>query len=325
MNAIELLSTITAFSKHISTEYHSEIVTKLYKEILEVNDLNTLALSVYVVSNYYNHSTEFIPFIKDLKHSELSKKFFSIVSPVLIEKITEFSDDQFATICAGVGRRSVNLVDVDVIYDLMDAIEKELLHRRAKRMSLDNLVDVSAGFYNNNLGSDELAKTITGKIMEKRKDLSYFNGVDYALNMSEREVCNKELLNTVNTLIKANLCKEDFLKICRYVINTECKDEDLIQKVLSLSTEFRSFDEQNYFELKKFQYYISRYFNQHITDQFLEKVETSGFTFYAKRLLKDKTEIENPCFKEFSNWLNYLKQSCVGPFVYLNHDLVHWA
>ena len=150
MSALELLSVISAFATASPEGLYEESINQLYKEILQDNDLGTLALSVYVVSNFYNHSSTEIPSSKKPKHSSLTARYFEIVGPMIVEKITEFSDDQFATICAGIGRASVNPMEIEVIYPIMDAVQAEILQRRGKRMSIENLVDVASGFFNNN-------------------------------------------------------------------------------------------------------------------------------------------------------------------------------
>ena len=299
MNAIELLSVISAFVNTSSPVLYEEIMNFLCKEILEVTDLNTLALSVYVISNHYNYSSPQVPINKDTKHSSISSHFLGLISPRLINKITEFTDDQFATICAGIGRSSINPNDIDIIYPLMDAIQGEVVQRRAKRMSIENLVDVASGFFNNNLGEDVLAKLITGQIMEKRQELNYFTGVDYALSLSEREVCNKELLSAINKIVKDNIDSKDYIKISNYIINTECKDEVLIKKQLACLNSYRSYPKNNYQELKKFQYYLKKYFKHLVSDEFLEKVELCGYSFNAEHYLQNNLETSSKYFDEF--------------------------
>lgn len=325
LNALEILSVLSAFATNSPPDLYEELLTLLYKEILEVNDLNTLAMSIYTVSHYYNYTTKYYPCYKNPKHSELSAKFFQIVTPVVIEKITEFTDDQFATICAGIGRNSVNPLQIDSIYPLVDALQAEVLARRGKRMSLENLVDVAAGFFNNNLGTEELAKLVMGKVMEKKKDLSYFTGVDFVLSVSEREICNKELVKIVNGLVKNDLATEDYMKISKYIFNTECKDEEVITSFFKSVENLPKFPEKNYQELKKLQFYLEKNLNHLVPESFLEKVEHSGYAFDAKQYLRNCLETSTKPYKEFSDWLDYLKLSFIGPYIYKNHDLVDWA
>lgn len=325
MNSLELVSVLLGYGSNVTLDFYEEIMNSLYKEILQENDLNTLAMSLYAVCNSYNPTVVSIPATKDPKHSLLCSRFVSIVSPKLIDRITEFSDDQFATICAGIGGNGVNFEDIPVAYPLVDAIETEVINRRGKRMAIENLVDVASGFFNSNLGSEDLAKLLTGKIMEKKKELNYFTGVDYALSLSQREVCNKDLLFTVNTLIKNNIETQDFLKITKYIINTECKDEDLIKKLITCINSYKFFHKSHYYDLKKLQYYLNKHLSHLVPQEFVDKVEFCGYEFIATKFLDNNLEVNTSYYKEFNNWMLYLNQSCLGPYVYSNHDWFHWA
>lgn len=324
MTCLELISVLTAFSSTASAEFYTEALSCLHKEIATETDLSTLAMSVYTVFTYYNHPKAPIPTIKDPAHSVFCKTFIELISPVLIDKVTEFSDDQFATICAGLGKASIEFSSIDAIYPLTDALQSDLLHRRVKRMTLDNLVDVASGFFYNNLGSDELYKGILGKVMEKRKEFNYNNAVDFAMAISQREICNKEILNITNGLIKQNMGSEDYVKISKYAVSTECKDEEILKKLVENTTK-KNMPDYEYQDIKKLQYYLNRFYKNLVTDEFIERLEKTGYLFNGGRYKTHSTEINTKQFKEFERWLQFLDQPIIGPYSYSNHDYFHWA
>ena len=325
MNALELISVISAFSNTSPPDFYEESLNFLCNEIKETEDLDTLAMSVYAVCNHYNHTSISLPMVKGLKHSELSGKFIHIVSPKLIDKITEFSDDQFATICAGVGRASVTGFHIEVAYPLMRAVESEVLSRRAKRMSLDNLIDVGSGFFNNNLGSNSLAETINGRVLELKDKIGYLAGVDYALSISERQVCSPEIIKIVNEKIKSNYNPNDYMRISNFIFNTQCKDPELIKLHLLNLAQLKTYQPTEYFELKKLKYYAQKHFKDLVPDEFIEKLESSGYLFNAENFYAKDVESRSIFYYKFNQWFKFLHFNCKGPYVYENHDIMHWA
>lgn len=325
MNAVELVSLLTAYGNSHTKEFYAALISQLLSEIKAEENLDVLSVGLYAINSHFNTDRKFIPLLKDPTHSKAVKDFTDIVSPKIIEKVTEFTDDQFATICAGIGKVGIGFPNIERLYNLTDNLKEDFLRRRIQRMSLENLIDVAAGFFYTNLAPDDLARAITEKITEKKSQLNYFTAVDCALALSARQPCSEELLKHINTLVKSEMAKEDYLKISTYIFNTQCKDEEILSKHMKHVIASRPIPSHNYEVLKKHKFYLERYSKHLVTDEFIQILENSGYLYNANRLLNDQEEFNNEHFENAENWFRCLRINHKSRHLHNNHEVLHFA
>jgi hypothetical protein len=325
MNSIELFSLLTGYSSTMNEKFYVKLMNHLVSETKCEEDLNVLATGMYVVNSFYPVDKTLTPLVKSHVPETMIQQVSQVLVNRLLDRVTELTDDQFATICSGISRVGLGYKHIETLYPLTDALQEDLMHRRINRMSFENLIDVTSGFFWSNLAQDNIAKPLVEKILEKKEMLSYDNGFEVVQAINARQPCPEVLVKKVNELIKDGMASEDYMRITDYIFNTQCKDEELISKHLKFSLKNKPFPVHHFEALKKHQYYLKKYFKHLINDDFTEALARTGYLFDGQRLFKNTEIYENEHFLQVKTWIKTLGFENICQHLHNGHEIIDFA
>lgn len=304
MNAIELLSAMFGFSRVTNEKIYSTAFQQLLKELDGEKDLDVLALAPYITAHTAIHTRYLDPHRQKEVTYNRNLQILTHLQPRFIEHIKEFTDDQLATICAGIANSNIPMLQRMELEELMDAIEEDMLHRRAKRMSAENLVDVVKAFTNINLGSDQLFDAIKENIAGKISSLSVDSCVDLGYSWSHRDKLSDSILQPINAKLKQDLSpmRYDFTnRLAMYLYLTACQDKDLLSSYVKYVEAHTPIPINKYWRVRWLKLYLEAKFPNLITEEFHNKVEKESYLYRAARLSNNAPEYNSNYFERFSD------------------------
>lgn len=328
MTSIELVSTLSSFGKLSSPEFYEKTVNLLITEMKQEEDLDVISIAPYVVSNSYRDPLPPHPVRIDPKQQEIAVKFLQEMTPKILDRLTEFSDDQLSSICGGIAGSQASVKLRAKIHLLADSIEQEILIRRLNRFNITNLVDVVKGFANVNLGSEKLFENLRGKILEKGQDLDFDTAIDLGSSLSLREPISKELQKIINSKlsIKTDMKKKYLQKLSIYLFNTQSKDETLLRSYVDYIENLKYVNILDYQHVRKMKYHIEKVNIKLINEDYGEKLEEKGYLFIGQRLCEHNPEVESKYFDKMRNWINcHLKYKCAHNYLFENHETMQFG
>ncbi|CAG9335025.1 unnamed protein product [Blepharisma stoltei] len=328
MTAIELISTIGAYGSTVNDEFYETAAQLLVKELQAEENLDVISVAPYVVSNSFRHESKIIPIKIIPKQQEISVKFLEAITPLVLNRLTEFSDDQLATICGGIAGSNAPVKLRNRIHALTDSIEEEILTRRMNRMSITQMVDVVKGFTNVNLGTEKLFSNLRGKLLEKGDDLDFDSALDLGCSLSLREPISNDLQKKINSKIPITpeMKKRYLQKMSTYLFNVNSKDERMLKAYTNYIESLKYVSEYDYQYVRKMKFHIGKSFPKLLSDEFIEKYEKKGFLFMGPRLIEDIDEYQCVYMDRFKNWVtSHLRYKAAAPYLYSNHESLQCA
>jgi hypothetical protein len=318
MTAQELLSVMFGFSRTGKLPLYEAAYERLKEEIKEETSLDVLAIAPYVVAKS-------IPWTKRTEHwyphTAHNLDFVATVTPMLLNRLTEFSSNQLATICSGLSTMDLNPKRRLEAEELVSSIETEILYRRVSTLSGENLVDVLKSFAAINLGSDQLFSAFREKLAQTLEEVDIDAAVDLAHALTSRELLGSDVLGRFNKrLVKemSSVRRAYVGKLAEYLFYIQTTDKPLLESFVKF-VEGGLVPLSHYTKVRDLRLWIKGRHPSIVSPLFTQMAEKKEGVFWVENLVHERPEYKTKEFLTMQGILqNNLGYQCLKEYTYQN-------
>ena len=328
MNAQELLSSLYGFRSLKNESLYTALYTALNKEIRTVKDLNLLAVAPYIVSHSAINARYLSLTRVRTETSDRNLAFLEVIQDLCVDRITEFSDDQIAALCAGLANAEIAPEKRLRMKGLLDAIEQDVVNRRVERMSAGNWVDVCKAFVRLNWGGDELFAGLRKQVEGKLPTMEGDEIADLAYHLSVRADLPPAFQSSLeaNLLPKLPSVRPDFSpRLALYLFHTLSSNSELLKSFITRVEEGAVMPLRKHYPFRVLRTFLEAKHPALISEQFIEKTYGKAHAFDLRKWVPVYTRTETVQFRLVSSLLAKLGFKMVAGYAYNNLAMVDFA
>lgn len=328
MNAQELLSSLYGFRSLKSESLYTALYAALNKEIKTVKDLNLLAIAPYIVSHSAINARYLPPTRAKTDTSERNLAFLEVIQDLCVDRITEFSDDQIAVLCAGLANAEIAPEKRLRMKGLLDAIEQDVVNRRVERMSAGNWVDVGKAFIRLNWGGEELFAGLRTQVETKLPSMEGDEIADLAYHLSTRADLPAAFQSSLeaNLLTRLSTVRPDFSpRLALYLFHTLSSNSELLKSFITTVEEGAVLPLRKHYPFRVFKTFLEAKHPTLLTERFIEKTYGGAHAFDMRKWVPTYSRAETVQFRLVSSQLGKLGFKMVGGYAYNNLAMVDFA
>mmetsp|Transcript_25634 Transcript_25634/g.44859 ORF Transcript_25634/g.44859 Transcript_25634/m.44859 type:complete len:528 (+) Transcript_25634:819-2402(+) len=319
MTAHELLSVMLGFSANRRPALYNDAFARLKEEIKGEENLEILALAPYVVARFAPAPKK--PHEEWYPNTSTNLDFADVVTPLLINRLTEFSVSQLATICSGLSSMKLHPKMRTGVAELVTSIEEEILYRRVNTLSGENLVDVLKCFADVNLGSDQIFSAFSGKLAQTLEEVDIDAALDLAHSLVSREMLPNEILGRFNKRLLKDMLqlRPSYVgKLAEYLFFIQTNDRPLLSSFVKY-IEGVPVSSLHYAKVRNLKVWMEAKHSSIFTPLFHQNADKRRDKFWANDLVDYNPEYKTKEFETFTGILGQgLRYRFMKRYVYEN-------
>lgn len=318
MTTQELLSVMFGFSRNRKPDIYLEAFERLKVEIMKEPNLDVLSVAPYIVARSAPGKLMASPWYPN---TDLNLDLLATVTPLLINRMTEFSSGQLATICSGLNTMNLHPKRRTGAEELVSAIEAEILYRRVETLSGENLAEVLKSFANVNLGTDQLFAAFSDKLPSTLEEIDIDAAVDLAHSLVSREMLPSEVLARFNkrlTKDMASVRRSYVGKLAEYLFFIQTNDRPLLSNFVKF-VEAAPVPLAYYTQVRHLKLWMEPKHSALLTPLFLQNADKYSNKFWIEKCTEGNPEFKTKEFETFFRILSRnLQYRSVKAFGYEN-------